>query len=199
TSDGQITISAHPSADHRSVIISIEDSGIGIAEDKLQLIFEEFTQADETVEKRFGGTGLGLTISKRMAEILGGQLSVTSSAGNGSTFTLELPLMLDPNSQAYLDPVNFTVAIVDDDPNLLTLTTEALKAKNYKTLTFLSAREALTKLENTSVDMILTDIQMPDMNGFEFLEQLQQKQWFRDSNRRIIAITGRTDANEEDY
>ena len=199
TTDGSISISTKPNFDNSAVVISITDTGIGIAEDKQQLIFEEFTQADETVDKRFGGTGLGLTISKRIAEILGGRLSVTSSVGKGSTFTLEFPLKFDPNLQKLAEPGSLTIAIVDDDLNLLNLTKEALKIRNYKTLSFLSAREALSELQRNQVDLILTDIQMPEMNGFEFLHLIQQQDWFNADRKPIIAITGRSDANNDDY
>src|SRR5690606_21172676 len=85
TDSGTITITANQSSDG-TFMISVADSGIGIADEKKSVSCDEFTRADETIEKRFGGTGLGLTISRKMAEILGGTLKVSSVLGKGSTF-----------------------------------------------------------------------------------------------------------------
>ena len=99
TAEGFIKIEVKATNENQFFTIKIEDSGIGIQDDKQQLIFEEFTQADENIEKKYGGTGLGLTISKKMVEILGGKLSLKSVHGKGSIFEIQLPLLFDFSSQ----------------------------------------------------------------------------------------------------
>jgi CheY-like chemotaxis protein len=94
TDEGAVTLRV--SADERGVAISVSDTGIGIAEEKLKLIFEAFQQADGTTSRRFGGTGLGLSISREIARMLGGELLVDSTPGAGATFTLRLPARYEP-------------------------------------------------------------------------------------------------------
>ena len=95
TEKGFIKIETKIDLENNKIKITVEDSGIGIEEKKQQLIFEEFTQANENIEKKYGGTGLGLTISKSMVGILGGKLSLKSALGKGSVFEIELPLQFD--------------------------------------------------------------------------------------------------------
>src|SRR5690606_26703666 len=97
TERGHIKISARPIKkrnDSLLVKIDVEDTGIGIAKEKRHLIFDEFTQAEEDTEKKYGGTGLGLTISKKMAHLLEGDLFLESKENTGSTFTLQIPLKI---------------------------------------------------------------------------------------------------------
>ncbi len=201
TADGFIKISAAITEKNR-ILINIEDSGIGIAPEKQLLIFEEFTQADDTIEKKYGGTGLGLTISKRMVEILGGSLSLESVYGKGSMFSLELPLKFDQNSVASISDFSadkiYTAIVVDDDGNLLKLTTEILTMNGYTIFAFSDANEALKALRDIDFDLVITDIQMPNMDGFEFLERLKNADaTFK--NQPIIAVTGKADFNSNTY
>lgn len=198
TAEGAIKIRTKANIGNGTFIIEVEDSGIGIASDKLHLIFEEFVQADKTVEKRFGGTGLGLTISKKMTEILGGTLKVTSKEGSGSTFSIELPLVIDKSSQTNIAK-HLIIAVIDDDINLLNLTAEALKLKNHIVLPYSSGSEALSDLPNRPFDIVLTDLQMPEMSGMEVLNKLLNAEWFKKLGRPIIAVTGKADANSETY
>lgn len=184
--------------------ITVEDSGIGIAEKQQKLIFEEFTQADVNIEKKYGGTGLGLTISKSMVEILGGKLSLKSILGEGSVFEIELPLQFDESPQEtsianYPKTELLTAIIVDDDIHLLKLTTEILKQNNYKVIPFNNAADALEATRTSSFDFIITDIQMPKIDGFLFLEKLKNLKEIQYKNQPIIAVTGRTDLDLEIY
>lgn len=203
TSEGFIKIEASANAENNFFTIKVEDSGIGIQEDKQQLIFEEFTQANENIEKKYGGTGLGLTISKKMAEILGGKLSIKSIYGKGSVFEIQLPLLFDSSSQK-AEEIDFsintlTVIVVDDDINLLNLTTEILRQNNFKVLPFSNASTALEAMENNTFDFIITDIQMPEMDGFLFLKKLKESSTLNFDKKPVIAITGRTDLETEIY
>jgi signal transduction histidine kinase/DNA-binding response OmpR family regulator len=198
TEEGFIKIETNINPLNNTIVIRVEDSGIGIDEKKQQLIFDEFTQADENIEKIYGGTGLGLTISKSMVEILGGKLLLTSTLGKGSIFEIELPLQFDsslPQKKAVttFQKQDLTAIIVDDDPNLLKLTTEILKQNNYKVLPFNNATDALKATRTNSFDFIITDIQMPEVDGFLFVEKLKNTNTFKYNNQPILAATGRTD------
>ena len=203
TETGIIKIDAEVSIDASLIEIKIEDSGIGIHEKNQELIFQEFTQADENIEKKYGGTGLGLTISKKIIEILGGKLGLQSTFGQGSTFKIELPLKYDNCSPAnekaiIINNKNLTVIILDDDINLLNLTAEVLKQNNYNVLKFTDARNALEAIKTEPFDILITDIQMPNIDGFEFVSLLTNP----DSNYKnqpVIALTGRTDLETQIY
>lgn len=204
TSKGHIKIEAYCKEELQSFCISIEDSGIGIEEHQQQLIFEEFTQADKNIEKTYGGTCLGLTISKRLVAILGGQLHLKSQLGKGSIFTIELPLEFDikqGQSQVFSSKSSqkLTLICIDDDPNMLQLTTEVLKQNNYNVLSFENPIEALEVLKTTPFDCIITDIQMPEMDGFLFLEKLKTTKEIPYENQPVFAVTGRTDLHLEVY
>lgn len=201
TEEGFIKIEAK--ALDNLVIIRVEDSGIGIEKDKQQLIFEEFTQANQNIEKKYGGTGLGLTISKKMVEILGGNLSLKSEFGKGSIFEITLPLEFENAAfkkekiTELPKPNNLTGIVVDDDVNLLNLTVEVLKQHHYNVMYFTDAREALKAIKTKKFDFIVTDIQMPGMDGFAFLEALQKHEDYQ--QQPVIAVTGRTDFGEYIY
>jgi signal transduction histidine kinase/CheY-like chemotaxis protein/HPt (histidine-containing phosphotransfer) domain-containing protein len=198
TEKGFVKIIAKIDDNQKSVIITIEDSGIGIAQDKQELIFEEFTQADDTIEKKYGGTGLGLTISKKMMRILGGYLRLKSQLGKGSIFEIGHPLIFDTT---FTKPANkiqhntsLTAIIVDDDSNLLRLTTEVLKQHNYTVFCFTAALQAIEKIKHTAFDVLITDIQMPGIDGFELIKKIKEHHY---NNQPIIAITGKSDIGME--
>lgn len=200
TASGFIKIDAAIDSESLNVVIRIEDSGIGIAKDNQELIFEEFTQADHSIEKKYGGTGLGLTISKKMIEILGGSLTLESDFGKGSLFTITLPLQFDqsgPVPGSTPTGKNLTAIVVDDDPNLLQLTAEILKQQQHNVLTFTDANAALEKMKTTPFDFIITDIQMPEIDGFAFLEQLKKMANY--VRQPVIAITGKADSSLKTY
>lgn len=204
TEEGFIKIEANVLSETNTIIILIEDSGIGIAEKNQQLIFEEFTQADEKIEKKYGGTGLGLTISRKMVAILGGELRLKSKLGTGSIFEIQIPLIFDPQSSRSETPIEiskkkYTAIIIDDDQSLLQLTTEVLRQQQYVVFPFDKAQDALSWIKNNSFDFIITDIQMPVMDGFSFLKELQNKTISNYDNQPVIAVTGRNDIDLEHY
>ncbi|MFV5690541.1 hybrid sensor histidine kinase/response regulator [Flavobacterium sp. LT1R49] len=204
TEKGFIKIETKIDIENHKIKIMVEDSGIGIAEKKQQLIFEEFTQANGNIEKKYGGTGLGLTISKSMVEILGGKLSLKSVLGKGSIFEIELPLQFNTSLPQKTSITNnpkdeLTAIIIDDDINLLKLTAEILKQNNYNVIPFNNAADALEAIRTSYFDFIITDIQMPEIDGFLFLEKLKNATASKYKNQPIIAVTGRTDLDLEVY
>lgn len=179
------------------ICITIEDSGIGIAKNKQLLVFEEFTQADDAIEKKYGGTGLGLTISKRIIEILGGKLNLKSDVGKGSTFEIKLLLVFASIEKKSISKQIVTAIVVDDDQNLLNLTSEVLKMNGYNVHAFLDAKSALEASKTVAFDLVITDIQMPEMDGFQFLENLKKAKNYK--NQPVFALTGRTDLEISSY
>ncbi|MFZ0596781.1 MAG: ATP-binding protein, partial [Flavobacterium sp.] len=206
TEEGFIKISAYTDQDDR-YIITIQDSGIGIEKGNLKLVFEEFAQANENIEKKYGGTGLGLSICQKIISILGGDLKLESTFGKGSTFEIQLPLQFD-NSPVILPEVKKPVVrntkrqtfiVLDDDINLLNLTSGVLKQEQHQVLSFNSAVKALEAIQNTNFDFVITDIQMPEMDGFDFLKKLKSSGYATYNNQPVIALTGRTDLDADVY
>ncbi len=207
TEEGFIRISAYVAEDNNFFAITIEDSGIGIEKENQKLVFEEFAQANESIEKQYGGTGLGLSICQKIISILGGKLKLESTFGKGSTFKIKLPLLFD-TSESLVDQNSkksgtvskkLTFIVVDDDTNLLNLTSTVLKQQNHQVFSFARATEALDAIQNTDFDFIITDIQMPEIDGFLFVEKLKIQSNSFYKNQPIIAITGRTDLDFSVY
>jgi signal transduction histidine kinase/ActR/RegA family two-component response regulator len=164
----------------RAITISVVDTGIGIAADKIDHVFEKFNQADSSITRRYGGTGLGLAISKSLAEQMGGSISVTSAAGMGSTFVLHLnlPVQASESSSApheeniiYLDKGanirSLPILLVEDyEPNIL-VATNLLDNFGYRYEIAHNGQQALDKFSPEHYSAILMDVQMPFMDGLE--------------------------------
>ncbi len=184
--------------------IAISDSGIGIPKEKQQLIFKEFTQADRDTEKKFGGYGLGLTISKKLTELLNGSLELESKTGEGSTFKLLFPLKLSETKvkeiqkeAPYLSK-KLRMLIIDDDTALLQMLRELAQSMGIAAHTFSN----FLQVEHDShldYDLVLTDIQMPQVTGFEVLDRLRSGEYQHYKGQPILAMTGRRDLESEAY
>lgn len=202
TQSGSITISSQR-LDAHTLAFHVTDTGIGIKKENQDLIFQEFTQADHTIEKRFGGTGLGLTISRKLAEILGGSIALESEYGKGSTFsvrigyedlagnrsTTEVPTTVDLSHK--------TALLVDDDQQLLSLIHEVLTKAGVKAISCQSVEEVLQRIPTTNPDFILTDIQMPVQDGFDLVRAVKGNP--TTAHITVIALTGNSDATNINY
>ncbi|WP_264553192.1 hybrid sensor histidine kinase/response regulator [Flavobacterium sp. N2038] len=205
TDEGFIKISAYPSENNQFFIITIQDTGIGIEKGNQKLVFEEFAQANEGIEKKYGGTGLGLSICQKIISILGGTLQLESTFGKGSTFEIQLPLLFDTSSNLINETKRpilqntkaQTFIVIDDDINLLNLTSGVLRQEKHQVLSFNSATKALEAIQKTNFDFVITDIQMPEMDGFMFLQNLKNSAAY--SSQPVIALTGRTDLEASVY
>lgn len=208
TQEGSITVRARirqNSQKDNFLTLSVIDTGIGIEKEKQNIIFEEFTQAEGDTEKKYGGSGLGLTISKKLASLLGGNLYLESKVGKGSTFTLSLPATF--SNQKLQEPLNEVhkktsarnAIVIDDDLALLHLNKEILERNQINVYPFSSGKEALEKINSISYDFIITDIQLPSFNGFFFAETLKSEKKYEYQNQPIIAVTGRKDLDKESY
>jgi CheY-like chemotaxis protein len=162
--------------------LSVRDTGIGIPKEKLRKVFDSFTQADSSTTRKYGGTGLGLTISKSLAELMDGNLKVESEAGKGSTFTLHLPIEIinsEPQIAAVHRPPLQKVLIVDDNATNRWLMQEIFRYFNIPCETAAGSREAMTiinRIQQTgeSLDLIITDHHMPEMDGIQLVNEIKR-------------------------
>jgi CheY-like chemotaxis protein len=166
----------------RNVTISVKDTGIGIAAEKVQSIFESFTQADSSTTRKFGGTGLGLTISKRLAELMKGNITVSSKPGAGSEFSLNVPLVIvkeAPGLSIVPKGSLNKVLVVDDNITNCQLMQGIFEYLNISCTVCFSGSEAL-KLIRQSItdgrfyDLIITDHQMPEMDGITLVHEIKK-------------------------
>ena len=185
TETGEVVVSVSVVAAHdgrAQLRFRVRDTGIGIAANKLGAVFQEFTQADASMTRRFGGTGLGLTISHRLVELMGGELAVTSDLGRGSEFgfTLALPVETGPAAAVTgIGAVSFhgqRVLIVDDNATNRDLLRELLGAEGMAIAEAAGAAEALDALRRAQrpYDLAIIDAQMPGMDGFGLAAAVQQ-------------------------
>jgi signal transduction histidine kinase len=164
------------------IAFTVSDTGVGIPDDKLALIFEAFQQADGTTSRKYGGTGLGLSISRELARLLGGELEVKSELGEGSRFSLSLPLRgnaAEPAGEraaatgqtARIGEATLhgrTVLVIDDDVRTGFALTAMLERCGMKVLYAENGLEGLERLQqDTNTDLVLLDIMMPGMDGYE--------------------------------
>jgi PAS domain S-box-containing protein len=174
------------------VEVTVSDTGIGIREDFLPHLFERFRQGDSTTTRMHGGLGLGLAIARRIVELHGGRIEALSPGeGKGSTFRLKLPTMIvhaeveperrvHPRADARRAPVEFPtlpdicVLAVDDDPDALALVREILETAGARVRTATSARAALESIEADVPDVLVSDLGMPGMDGFEMIQRIRK-------------------------
>ena len=173
------------------VTFSVTDTGIGIPKDKQRMIFEAFQQADGTTNRKYGGTGLGLTISREIARLLGGIIEVESTPNIGSTFALHLPLRFlgqeavresDTERDTLLPPLpkdaDFTgkkVLVIDDDMRNIYAITSVLESRNIKVLYAENGKIGVARLlENPDIDLILMDVMMPEMDGISATQEIRK-------------------------
>ena len=189
TSEGEIRVRAwvedHNEADGPRYYISVSDTGIGIPEDKLDDVFLAFTQADSSTTRKYGGTGLGLAICNRIVEMLGGEISVVSRVGSGSTFTFyfrswaeRMPDLLEDKhvTEQRLDLAPSTrILVVEDDTINFKLTQKLLERHGLQAVWAKDGHEAIRMVEEFDYDLIFMDLQMPDMDGVEATYTIREK------------------------
>jgi len=164
------------------VVFAVSDTGIGIAPEDQELIFEEFGQIESHLQRRVKGTGLGLPLSRRLAELLGGRVSVQSTVGVGSTFSLVIPRHYSSGERARLapgrdHPINpataSTVLLIDDDEVSRYLLRNLVNEIHPTILEAASGLEGLREAKECQPGAIFLDLVMPDLSGFEVLDRLK--------------------------
>lgn len=174
TERGDIHVSAHHDSRAQRVTFAVADTGIGIAAQDRERIFEEFTQVDGNLQKRSKGTGLGLPLSRQLAELLGGEVWVDSEPGRGSTFFLSIPLRRARDGGGdRAAVVRKRILLVDDDEMFRYVLRQILNEQHhYEVLEAVDGGEALQRIRDHEPDLVVLDLQMPGMDGFEVLRQL---------------------------
>ena len=233
TDSGTVEVSAQVVDNHLAITIS--DTGIGIPEDKFDRIFESFEQADGSTARQYGGTGLGLAVTKKLVELHGGEVTIASTVGVGSQFTFTLPIYQDdmeampqtsiikklekvaiqasysqaeltnePSSSTEIltvsqksnnEPTNipgeFKILLVDDEPINLQVLVNHLSMQNYALTQATSGQEALEIIKSGfKPDLILLDVMMPRMTGYEVTQQLRDR--FPANDLPILLLTAKT-------
>lgn len=197
---GQVLLRATESKDEDVLEIEVQDTGIGIAEKDQAKLFKPFSQADDSMTRKFGGTGLGLALSKRLAALMGGDLTIKESVvGAGSTFSLKMRKAsllnaqypgLRPSPSTYDltrmgDLEGKSVLVVDDSPDNKLLVARFLTKEKAKVDFADNGLEAMTKALQGSYDIVIMDIQMPVMDGYTATQKLRELGY----QRPIIALT----------
>jgi len=208
TNSGQVRIcikTAPNNQNHSNEIqtlqIEVTDTGIGIDSDALKTLFDAFTQADSSTSRRFGGTGLGLTISKELAQLMGGDITVQSTQGAGSTFNVSLQLSTSdqaPNTNETHEQRQFThlkvLVAEDNDINQLVIQ-ELLHSIGIEPDIVCNGVEAIAQVQQQDYDVILMDCQMPVMDGYKATQEIRKLPQF--VNLPIIALTADVTAQDK--
>jgi len=169
------------------VQFAVQDTGIGISPEQHEKLFQEFSQADASISRKYGGTGLGLAITQKLISLLGGKVELKSELGKGSTFTILLPIDMPegadrtsskslPALEAASEPIvqgKHTVLVIDDDPTVLDMMTRFLSREGYGVVSTLSGEEGLKIARELHPVAIVLDVYLPEMDGWEVLSQLK--------------------------
>ena len=185
TENGVITfgISRRPDPGGDRIRFVVADTGIGMSDEQLAKLFQRFQQADASTTRQFGGTGLGLALTKGFAAMLGGEVSVVSTPGQGSTFAVDLPARLEPEAETTLKPADAAageredrrdvVLVIDDDATQRQLTSRFLEREGYAARTAADGLAGLALARRLKPHAILLDVTMPGMGGWSVLTTLK--------------------------
>jgi PAS domain S-box-containing protein len=185
--------------------LSVADTGIGSGEDKLEAVFEEFSQADDSTTRDYGGTGLGLPISRRFCHMMGGDITVVSEPGKGTTFTIELPARVDALEAAKttaktehpepreVAPGVRPILVVDDDPNSRELLQRTLESEGFTVVTAETGEEGLELARELKPSLMTLDVLMPSMDGWSVLQEVKADPELENIPVMMISIAGDKD------
>ena len=210
TERGQVRVSATLDPGRQEVVFAVADTGIGIAPEDQDRIFEEFAQAEHPMQQRTKGTGLGLPLTRKLAQLLGGSVNVQSIPGCGSVFSTSIPLeyagptQVSAESEGLSPKTTMPVAgrepldkilIIDDDETARYVLSKLLTETPYAVIEAASGSEGLRRAHEDQPRVIFLDLMMPEMSGFEVLEQLKSDPSTRDIP--VVIITSKLIEREE--
>jgi signal transduction histidine kinase/ActR/RegA family two-component response regulator len=183
TQDGEILVRARRlrRGEQDLIAIAVSDTGAGLSEAQQSRIFDAFVQADPSVARRFGGSGLGLALTRSLMHALGGEVAVESSAGRGATFTLQLPAYtLAPRTPARLEPgaapahgLSRTVLLIDDDASARDLAARSLARVGFEVAAAPTGEAGIARATSLQPSLIVLDLNLPGMSGWEVLQALK--------------------------
>lgn len=213
TQEGSVTLQVDYSSrasNRGELVIAVTDTGVGIEPEVLPRLFEPFARADESITRRVGGTGLGLTISRRLATLMGGSLDVESQLGTGSTFTLKLPVRSSEavSSEIQLGEIEqprlrtHRILLAEDNEVNRIIVAEQLEHLGFEVEAAENGLEVLSRLDGDSskpVDLVLMDCQMPELDGYETTRRLRAREAAAGAPRMpIIALTAHAFEGEKE-
>ena len=217
TFDGEVVVSIETRMRDEGMMdveCHVRDTGIGIAEDKLEHIFEKFTQADSSTTRKYGGTGLGLTITKDLVRLMGGEIGVTSTPDKGSDFFFTIPFETTNEDAVYIRQSNrleedvtqeenavpvqeARVLVAEDHPLNRAFIQRQLEVMGFASVVIVEdGKKALEAMQNNEFDLVLMDCQMPEMSGYDATRAIRVEEEGGETHRIIIALTA--NAMEED-
>ena len=223
TQEGKVTVAAYATEGRESqLVVVVKDTGPGMTEEEQRMVFKEFTRLDDPHTAGTEGTGLGLTITLKLVKLMGGRVLVESRKGEGSTFTVRLPLCpLGEGEELEMDETEkkhggcdelqdeevrrerggtvLRALLVDDDPLQLALCREVLSKEGVICETCMEPQKVLERLKKDVFDIVLTDIQMPEMDGFELVREIRASEDTRVREVPVIALSAREDVSEDRY
>jgi signal transduction histidine kinase/CheY-like chemotaxis protein len=195
TESGEVRVRAHYDEYQRTVTFSVSDTGIGIAPEFHQAVFEEFSQVDSALQRRVKGTGLGLPLARRLAELLGGWVALESAEGRGSTFSATIPARFEAAPaakaeapQVELDPSRLPLLVVEDHQETALLYEKYVKGSGYQVIPVSTVAQALEALAVVRPAAIVLDILLPGENAWEFLVDLKRSPTTADIPVLVVSV-----------
>lgn len=199
---GIVTLKAHHESNR--IYISVADTGIGISPEQQEHIFDPFRQADSSTTRKFQGSGLGLSITRQLCEMMGGTIEVDSTLGAGSTFIVDIPLPIEPDSsfgqsgagsdqdlqdaEQNAEATGNHIVMIDDDPAFLDIMARTMRREGYTVHTAHDAETGFTLLQRVKPQVITLDLLLPDQHGWLLFEKIKEDHDLKDIPVIIISI-----------
>ncbi|NBI43822.1 response regulator [[Haemophilus] felis] len=201
TQKGMVNLRVYTSDNDKQLIFQVSDTGIGISKTEQSKIFNMYYQV-ESAEYKPLGSGIGLAVAKSISQLMGGDLSVESELGKGTTFKLHIPLIIAQNKQVIKAfPIGLNVLLVEDIEVNVIVAKSVLEKLGYKVDVAMSGRDAIKMFEQKFYDLVLLDIQLPDISGFHVAQKLRQgyEEGIYDALPPLVALTANVMSHKVEY